>query len=229
MSQPPYGPPPQGWPAPGSGQGEPPWASPQQGPPGSFPNSQPPYPPQAGAYAPPGQPPYMPQGLATPAPQKPLHKRPWFIVVASLVALGIIGSALDGNDDDASTAASSVDTTAPSSSSIAPAPTTTQAPVPPPAAVTPPPPPTPTPEPAPTPASFTMPDVVGMDLQSAQNLIQTFGPFISRSHDLLGGRNQLVDSNWIVCDQNIPAGQQVTGDAEGLIDLGVVKREEACP
>jgi hypothetical protein len=25
------------------------------------------------------------------------------------------------------------------------------------------------------------------------------------------------------------AGEQVTGDAEGLIDLGVVKREELCP
>jgi beta-lactam-binding protein with PASTA domain len=74
-----------------------------------------------------------------------------------------------------------------------------------------------------------MPDVVGMDLQSAQNLIQTYGTFLSRSHDLLGSRSQVLDSNWIVCDQNIPAGQQVPGDAEGLIDLGAVKREESCP
>jgi beta-lactam-binding protein with PASTA domain len=74
-----------------------------------------------------------------------------------------------------------------------------------------------------------MPDVVGMDLQSAQDLIQTFGVFLSVSHDLRGSRNQVLDSNWLVCDQNIPPGQQVSGDVEGKIDLGVVKREESCP
>jgi hypothetical protein len=74
-----------------------------------------------------------------------------------------------------------------------------------------------------------MPDVVGMDLQSAQNLIQTNGVFFRTTHDLLGSRHQVLDSNWIVCTQNIPAGQQVTGNAEGAIDLGVVKREESCP
>jgi beta-lactam-binding protein with PASTA domain len=74
-----------------------------------------------------------------------------------------------------------------------------------------------------------MPDLVGMDLQSAQNLVQTYGVFYSVSHDLRGSRNQVIDSNWIVCDQNVAAGQRVTGDVEGQIDLGVVKREEACP
>lgn len=74
-----------------------------------------------------------------------------------------------------------------------------------------------------------MPDVVGMDLQLAQDLIQTYGVFLSVSHDLLGGRNQVLDSNWMVCTQNIAPGEQVAGDAEGQIDLGVVKREESCP
>ena len=74
-----------------------------------------------------------------------------------------------------------------------------------------------------------MPDVVGTDLQSAQNLIQSHGVFLTVSHDLLGSRNQVLDSNWLVCDQNVPPGQQVTGDAEGQIDFGVVKREELCP
>jgi hypothetical protein len=74
-----------------------------------------------------------------------------------------------------------------------------------------------------------MPDFVGMDLQSAQNLVQANGVFFSQSHDLLGSRSQVLDSNWLVCDQNIPVGQQVTGDAEGAIDFGVVKRGEACP
>lgn len=69
----------------------------------------------------------------------------------------------------------------------------------------------------------------GVDLQTAQNTIQSNGVFMSRSHDLLGMRNQVLDSNWIVCTQNIPAGQQVTAEAEGLIGLGVVKREEPCP
>ena len=46
---------------------------------------------------------------------------------------------------------------------------------------------------------------------------------------LLAGRNQLVDSNWIVCEQNIAPGERVTGDVEGQIDFGVVKRGETCP
>jgi hypothetical protein len=105
----------------------------------------------------------------------------------------------------------------------------------PPAASTPPPAvaPSPTTAPPTTPAApvvdFAMPSVVGMNLQDAQNLIQTNGVWLSVSHDLLGTRNQLIDSNWKVCDQNIAPGQRVTGDVEGAIDLGVVKLEESCP
>jgi hypothetical protein len=141
------------------------------------------------------------------------------------LAIGVIGSALSDKDDDGSATASgssSIETSAPSSVVPAPAPTTTTAPPPPPAAVV------PTTETPPR-AEFAMPDVVGMDLQTAQNLIQSYGPFLSYSHDLLGSRNQVLDSNWIVCDQNIPPGQPVAGDAEGVIDFGVVKREESCP
>lgn len=76
---------------------------------------------------------------------------------------------------------------------------------------------------------FVMPSVIGMDLQSAQNLMQDNGVFFSTSHDLAGGRAQVVDSNWVVCTQSVPAGQQVTGDVEGQIDFGVVKRGESCP
>lgn len=74
-----------------------------------------------------------------------------------------------------------------------------------------------------------MPDLVGADLQSAQNAVQEFGVLYSVSHDLLGNRNQAVDSNWIVCDQNVAPGRRVTGEAEGQLDFGVVKREEPCP
>jgi hypothetical protein len=76
---------------------------------------------------------------------------------------------------------------------------------------------------------FAMPDLVGLDLQTAQNLVQDNDVWLSVSHDLRGSRNQVLDSNWIVCDQSIPAGQRVTGDVEGAIDFGVVKREESCP
>jgi hypothetical protein len=76
---------------------------------------------------------------------------------------------------------------------------------------------------------FAMPAVVGLDLQSAQDTMQQMGVFYSVSHDLLGTRNQVLDSGWIVCDQTPPAGQQVTGNVEGTIDFGVVKRGEPCP
>lgn len=192
---------------------------------GPPPGSQPPYPqfpppqgpPGAGAW-PQGQPPYPPGGGQQP-PKPPFYKKPWVIVVGALLAIGIIGAAVnDGETDEASSEAAAPTRSAGVESTVAPAP-----------------PVTPTTEAAPsTPAApagvnFTMPDFVGMDLQSAQNLVQTNGVFLSRSHDLLGSRHQVLDSNWIVCDQNIPAGQQVSGDVEGQIDFGVVKREESCP
>lgn len=77
--------------------------------------------------------------------------------------------------------------------------------------------------------AFAMPKFVGTDLQSAQNAVQTYGVFYSTSHDLRGSRHQVLDSDWIVCTQNIPPGQQVTSDIEGQIDFGVVKRSETCP
>jgi hypothetical protein len=86
--------------------------------------------------------------------------------------------------------------------------------------------------PAPTSApfvAFAMPRFVGMDLQSAQDAVQTHGIFHSRSHDLRGVRHQVLDSDWMVCSQNIPAGTRVTSDIEGQIDFGVVKRAESCP
>jgi len=134
-----------------------------------------------------------------------------FAVVAAVSACG------SGEAESDATASSEPSTAAPTtplqSPSEAPAPPTSTAP---PAPTTP-------AEPA---VNFTMPDFVGMDLQSAQDLVQTNGVWLSVSHDLLGSRNQAIDSNWVVCDQNIPAGQQVTGDVEGTIDFGVVKRGE---
>jgi hypothetical protein len=171
-----------------------------------------------------GQPPYSLQKGSDAPPSTPWYRKPWAIILGVLLAIGLIGAAVNGgkNENASSTDAAPSSSTAVETSSAAPPPTT-QAVAPPPATT---PPPT---TQAPVAAGFTMPDFVGMDLQSAQNLVQTFGPWLSLSHDLLGSRNQVIDSNWIVCDQNIPPGQQVTGDAEGLIDFGVVKREEFCP
>jgi len=63
-----------------------------------------------------------------------------------------------------------------------------------------------------------MPDVVGMNLQDAQDLIQSVSGdtfFSTSSVDATGDdRNQLVDSNWYVCAQNVPAGTTVDNDTE---------------
>lgn len=91
-----------------------------------------------------------------------------------------------------------------------------------------------TPSPAPTdtvPPSTTppaneslMPDVVCMNLQDAQDLIQTTGVFYSRSFDATGeGRSQIMDSNWIVVSQDPAPGTPIT---EGSANLGAVKYGE---
>jgi hypothetical protein len=74
-----------------------------------------------------------------------------------------------------------------------------------------------------------MPNERGQVLQDAQNALHANGVFYSRSHDLRGVRHQVLDRDWKVCSQNVPAGQQVTGNAEGLVDFGVVKLTETCP
>jgi hypothetical protein len=66
-----------------------------------------------------------------------------------------------------------------------------------------------------------MPDVVCMDLQSAQDEIQDHGVFFSGSTDATGqGRMQIDDSNWIVVDQ-FPAPGIPIGEADA--ELYVVK------
>ena len=76
---------------------------------------------------------------------------------------------------------------------------------------------------------FPMPDMTGQVLQDAQDAMQGLGVMFSTSHDALGSRMQVLDRDWQVCDQNVPAGQQVTGNVEGQIDFGVVKLSETCP
>lgn len=81
----------------------------------------------------------------------------------------------------------------------------------------------PTLPPQPAPAAL-MPDVVCMNLQDAQDYIQTFGVFFSRSVDATGqGRSQIIDSNWLVVDQS-PAPGEPFGEGDAV--LSVVKYGE---
>lgn len=169
------------------------------------------------------------------------HVPSWALPVAGLAVIGLGGLLLGGIDGGtettasatSSSAASRVPSTAPATTSAQPAPTATEEPpmsapltttAPTPTAST-----TAATAPTSTTVDFAMPDLVGSDLQSAQNAVQDLGVFYSVSHDLLGSRNQVIDSNWIVCTQNVAPGQRVTGEVEGQLDFGVVKREETCP
>jgi len=72
-----------------------------------------------------------------------------------------------------------------------------------------------------------MPDVVCLNLQDAQDTIQTRGVFFSRSRDATGeGRRQLIDSNWQVVAQT-PAPGTPIGEFEAVLD--VVKYGEPSP
>jgi len=75
-----------------------------------------------------------------------------------------------------------------------------------------------------------MPNLVGSNLQDAQNAIQSLTAFeiaVTTSHDETGaGRQQVVDRNWKVCSQNVPAGKTLTANTK--IEFGTVKREESC-
>jgi hypothetical protein len=80
-------------------------------------------------------------------------------------------------------------------------------------------------------SSWTMPDLVGSNLQDAQNGIQDLTDFeiaITTSHDSTGaGRQQVLDRNWKVCSQNVAPGTTITRTTK--IDFGAVKLDEACP
>jgi beta-lactam-binding protein with PASTA domain len=78
---------------------------------------------------------------------------------------------------------------------------------------------------------WTMPNLVGSNLQKAQDAMQKLTGdrvFLTTSHDATGrGRNQVLDSNWKVCSQNVAAGTSIT--LKSVIDFAAVKNEEPCP
>ena len=73
-----------------------------------------------------------------------------------------------------------------------------------------------------------MPDVVGMVLQDAQDLLQAQGSYLMDQEDASGqGRLQLLDSNWKVCSQAPPPGAALS--ATTVVTLSAVKLDETCP
>jgi beta-lactam-binding protein with PASTA domain len=76
-------------------------------------------------------------------------------------------------------------------------------------------------------ASFVMPKVVGMNLQLAQDLLQSKGSYILDQEDFKGlSRLQILDSNWKVCAQSPSAGKRVS--ASTMVTLSSVKLAESC-
>ncbi|MDR6598434.1 hypothetical protein J2S66_006818 [Saccharothrix longispora] len=68
----------------------------------------------------------------------------------------------------------------------------------------------------------TVPDVVCLDLQSAQEVLRAAGFYNLGSEDVGGGgRLQVVDRNWVVLAQSAAAGS--TPEKLTRITLGVVK------
>jgi outer membrane murein-binding lipoprotein Lpp len=82
--------------------------------------------------------------------------------------------------------------------------------------------------PAAEPETFTMPALVGVNLQLAQDQLQALGSYVMDQTDASGlGRVQVLDSNWKVCAQQPAAGSVVPLDA--VVTLASVKLDERCP
>ena len=76
-------------------------------------------------------------------------------------------------------------------------------------------------------ASFVMPKVVGMNLQLAQDLLQSKGSYVLDQEDFKGlSRLQILDSNWKVCAQSPSDGKRVS--ASTIVTLSSVKLSESC-
>lgn len=75
-----------------------------------------------------------------------------------------------------------------------------------------------------------MPNELGKNLQDAQDDVQAASGnplFFTRSSDATGaGRHQILDRDWKVCAQNVPAGTSVSDEAD--IVFSVVKLDESC-
>lgn len=82
------------------------------------------------------------------------------------------------------------------------------------------------------PSSWTMPNLIGKDLQGAQDAIQSLTNglvWYSGSTDLTGkGRAQVLDRNWLVCTSTPSPGATLTTSTN--VSFGVVRIDtEKCP
>ena len=151
--------------------------------------------------------------------------------IALALALALLTPACSGTGTDTVDSGPSTSTEATTAATAASSTTTTPTPTTAPASTSTPttpatssPPTTPATSSPPTPLGATMPDVVGLGLQEAQDRIQTTGVFYSRSFDCTGaGRQQVLDRNWVVVTQTPDPGAPI---AEGDALLGVVKLNE---
>ena len=76
--------------------------------------------------------------------------------------------------------------------------------------------------------TFVMPKVTGMNLQLAQDLLQSKGSYLMDQEDAKGlSRWQIIDSAWKVCSQSPSAGKKVPTST--LVVLKSVKLTESCP
>lgn len=83
------------------------------------------------------------------------------------------------------------------------------------------------PTPTPSVTYFIMPNVIGMNLQFAQDLLQSKGSYLMDQTDAKGlGRIQIIDSNWKVCKQAPSAGQRIS--TATIVTLASVKLIENC-
>ncbi|PRH77912.1 hypothetical protein C6N75_18005 [Streptomyces solincola] len=149
-----------------------------------------------------------------------------------LLIIGMIGAAVDGDTNTTTSSKPAAASSPTATEKAAPAPTVTVTKTAAPPAVKPS--PTPTAKPpkaapaaetsAPTNAS--LPNLVGMDLQAAQDSAQAAGFFILDDQDASGqGRLQVMDRNWTVCSQQPTAGEH---PADTKVILYAVKDFESC-
>jgi len=73
-----------------------------------------------------------------------------------------------------------------------------------------------------------MPNLVGENLQLAQDKLQALGSYLMDQQDAAGlGRIQVLDTNWRVCTQKPAPGAKVPMDT--MVVLAAVKLSEQCP
>lgn len=144
-----------------------------------------------------------PVGVAANA--RPWWKKKRFIIPGAAVAavIGISAIANGGGDGDAL-----ADDTPPAVTSETPSPSEE-------------------PSESAAPTTFTMPDVVGMTLQDAQDTLQGLGSVLMDQTDASGqDRMQVDDSNWQVCSQEPAPGTEAP--VETVVTLSSVKLGESC-